>query len=75
MEENKLFIDTLDPSLISKAEEQIKENLFDQFYEEINMDEQFYGDRKYADMSDIKEIREAFNKFYNLSPEDSDYLD
>lgn len=75
MEEKQLFIDILTPSLISKAEEQIKSNLLNNFYEEIYNDPDLESDRKWADMSDMKEIRIAFNQFYNLSPEDPEFLD
>lgn len=68
------FIDSLGLSLVSKAEDQIKDNLLCEFYEELEQDEDLLADRKWAGMSDIKEIREAFNKFYNLTPEDEDYL-
>lgn len=75
MEEKQLFIDILTPLLISKAEEQIKSNLLSNFYEDLMNDPDLEGDRKWADMSDMKEIRIAFNQFYNLSPEDAEYLD
>lgn len=75
MEERQLFIDILPPSLISVAEEHIKGNLLDAFYEEIHNDPDLESDRKWADMSDISDVKLAFNQFYNLSKEDAEYLD
>ena len=75
MEEKELFIDILPPSLISVAEEQIKSNLYDNFCEEIFNDPDLEADRKWADLSDVAEVRLAFNQFYNLTPEDPHYLD
>jgi hypothetical protein len=75
MEERQLFIDILPPSLISIAEEHIKNNLLHNFYEEITNDEDLDADRKWAGLSDVEEIRIAFNQFYNLSKEDAEYLD
>jgi hypothetical protein len=74
MNDKQLFIDILSPSLISIAEEHIKNNLLHSFYEEINNDEDLDADRKWAGLSDVEEIRIAFNQFYNLTSEDSEYL-
>jgi hypothetical protein len=69
------FIDSLGLDLISKAEGGITFNLLREFYEQLEEDDDLMGDRKWASMSDIKEVMEAFNKFYNLTPEDPEYLD
>jgi hypothetical protein len=69
------FINSLGLYLGSKAEQQIQSNLLCEFYDQIEEDDDFLGDRKFASMSDMKEVRDAFNKFYNLTPTDEEYLD
>lgn len=69
------FIDSLGLDLVNKAEDQIKTNLLYEFYLEIDEDDDLLGDRKFACASDIKEIQNAFNKFYNLKPTDGEYID
>jgi hypothetical protein len=68
------FINSLGLILGNKAEQQIQSNLLCEFYEQLEEDDDLLGDRKFASMSDIKEVREAFNKFYNLTPTDEEYL-
>jgi hypothetical protein len=68
------FIDGLGLILTDKAERNIQSNLLGNFYEELENDDQFYADRKWAGMSDLPEVMEAFNKFYNLTPEDAEFL-
>lgn len=69
------FIDSLGLDLINKAEDQIKTNLLYEFYLEIDEDDDLLGDRKFACVSGITEIEQAFNKFYNLKPTDGEYID
>lgn len=66
---------TLDADLSNKIDEAIANSLLFDFYEELENDDDFDADRKWASMSDSKEIMEGFNKFYNLTPEDEEYLD
>lgn len=68
------FINSLGLILGDKAEQQIKSNLLCEFYDQLDEDDDLLGDRKFASMSDIKEVRDAFNKFYNLTPKDEEYL-
>ena len=75
MEEKNLFIDTLSHDLVNEVDRHISLVLLQELYEDMNMDDPMTGDRRYANMSDNKEVMEAFNKFYNLSPEDAEYLD
>lgn len=75
MEENKNFMDTLNAEIVKRANEKIKEELFDDWSAALDNNDLFYGDKEYAERSGEKEILEAFNKFYNLTPEDKDYLD
>ena len=70
-----VFMDTLSPSIKSRAEASIKENLYADFCEGIDNDEPFFADRKWAGLSDSKEVMEAFNKFYDLKEGDPEYLD
>jgi phosphomannomutase len=68
------FINSLGLSLTSKAEQQIQSNLLCEFYDQLDQDDDLLGDRKFASMSDIKEVQDAFNKFYNLTSTDEEYL-
>ena len=74
MAKELIFIDGLGLNLVVKAEENIGLNLIREFYEQIEEDDDLLGDRKFACMSDLKEVRDAFNKFYNLTPTDAEYL-
>ncbi len=74
MTKDSKFIDTLSYKLQNMAMMHIKQNLLVEFYEQIDADDDLLGDRKWAGMSDIEEIRNAFNKFYNLTPTDEEYL-
>ena len=69
------FIDSLGLVLSNKAEQYIQSNLLCEFYEQLEEDDDLLGDRKFACMSDLKEVRDAFNKFHNLTPTDEEYLD
>jgi hypothetical protein len=75
MEERNLFIDFLPHDLVNEVDKHISLVLLHELYEDMNMDDPMTGDRRYACMSDSKEVRIAFNQFYNLSPEDAEYLD
>lgn len=69
------FVDSLSYALTIKAENNIEANLLREFYEQLEQDDDLLGDRKFASMSDVKEVREAFNAFYNLLPHEDEYLD
>jgi hypothetical protein len=75
MEENKNFMDTLNPKLVKRANKNIKEDLFDDWSFALDNNEIFYGDKEYAERSGINKVRQAFNAFYKLSYGDVDYLD
>ena len=68
------FIDSLGLVLSNKAEQYIQSNLLHEFYEQLNEDDDLMGDRKWACMSDLKEVMEAFNTFYKLMPHEDEYL-
>jgi hypothetical protein len=41
-----------------------------------NLDEGIlYADYQFASMSDSKEIKQAFNKFYNMNPDEQYYIE
>jgi len=69
------FINSLGLDLTNKAESNISSNLLCEFYEQLEEDDDLMGDRKWACMSDLKEVREAFNTFYKLMPHEDEYLD
>ena len=52
----------------------ISEHLFDEWMNS-NLDEgSFYADYQFAVMCDSKEIKQAFNQFYNLKEDDEHYV-
>lgn len=69
------FVNSLGLILSNKAEQNIQSNLLCEFYDQLDQDDDLLGDRKWACMSDLKEVREAFNAFYKLTPKDDEYLD
>lgn len=69
------YYTTLHFELNNKADESIASNLLYAFYEELENDDDFDADRKWASMSDNKEIIAGFNAFYKLTPNDEEYLD
>ena len=66
---------SINQELTNKVDEAISLNLICEFYEGLENDDDFDADRKWADLSDMKEIREGFNAFYKLTPNDEEYLD
>lgn len=74
MSKDLKFINSLGLHLSSKAEQQIQSNLLCDFYDELDNCDDLMADRKYAAMSDIQEVKDAFNKFYNLTFESEGYL-
>jgi hypothetical protein len=74
MTRHNKFINSLSLDLQSQSEKNIENNLVIQFYDEIAEDEEFYASRKWAGLTDDKRVIKAFNSFYNLTPEDKEYL-
>ena len=70
----KNFMDTLNAETIKRANEKIKEELFEDWSAALDNNDLFYGDKEYAERSGEKEILDAFNKFYGLTPDDKSYL-
>ena len=65
--ENQMLID----AIYSEIGEQLVEDWIN-----ANLDEgQYYADLQVAYMSGDKYIRQKFNEFYELTPEDEDYFD
>jgi hypothetical protein len=53
----------------------ISEHLFQEWMDS-NLDEGIlYADYQFASMSDSKEIKQAFNKFYNMNPDEQYYIE
>ena len=70
-----VFMDTLNPDTVKRANQTIMEDLFEDWSYALDSNEVFYGDKEYAQRSGETEIIEAFNKFYKLDPSDEDYLE
>ena len=61
--------------VIDAAITDIQEQLFEQWaYENLNEGE-FYADFRFAEMSDDNFLKQKFNEFYELSPENDYYLE
>jgi hypothetical protein len=69
-----VFMDTLNPDTVKRANQTIMEDLFEDWSFALDSNEIFYGDKEYAQRSGEAEIVEAFNKFYKLDPTDTDFL-
>jgi HSP20 family molecular chaperone IbpA len=53
----------------------ISEHLFQEWMDS-NLDEgSFYADFRFAEMCDSKEIKKAFNQFYDLKPDEQYYVE
>jgi hypothetical protein len=75
MARDNRYYASLDADLSNKADEAIANSLLFDFYEELENDDDIDADRKWASMTDNKEIMAGFNAFYNLTPADAEYLD
>jgi hypothetical protein len=75
MARDNRYYASIDADLSNKVDEAISLSLICQFYEDLENDDDIDADRKWAGLSDMPEIREGFNKFYNLTPKDDEYLD
>jgi hypothetical protein len=69
------YYTSIDADLSNKVDDAISLTLICDFYEELENDDDIDADRKWASMSDMKEIRDGFNAFYKLTPKDDEYLD
>ena len=68
------FLDDENQMIIDAEIETISEHLFNQWMDS-NLDEgSFYADYQFAVMCDSKEIKQAFNQFYNLKEDDEHYV-
>jgi hypothetical protein len=53
----------------------ISEHLFEEWMDSNFNEGNLYGDYRFAEMCDSKEIKQAFNQFYNLDPNDQYYIE
>jgi len=61
--------------VIDAAITDIQEQLFEQWsYENLNEGE-FYADFRFAEMSDDNFLKQKFNEFYELNPDNDYYLE
>jgi hypothetical protein len=69
------FLDNVNQMVIDAEVQSISEQLFDEWMN-ANLDEgTFFADRRFAEMSDSKYIKDEFNKHYELTPEHEYYLE
>lgn len=69
------FLENENQMLIDSIYTDIADHLLDQWINN-NLDEgQYYADLQVAIMSGDKYIQGKFNEFYNLTPEDEDYIE
>jgi hypothetical protein len=68
------FMESLDEISRKRITDELSMQLFDDWYNN-NLDEgNFYADEKVASMSGNAKVKDAFNKRYDLSPDDPDYV-
>ena len=68
------FLENINQMVIDAAITDIQEQLFDDWMN-ANLDEgTYFSDRRFAEMSGDKFLYDEFNKHYNLTEEDDDYL-
>jgi hypothetical protein len=68
------FLEDVNQMVIDAAISDIGEQLFDDWMNS-NLDEgQYFADKRFAEMSGDKFIYDEFNKHYELTEEDEDYL-
>jgi hypothetical protein len=68
------FLENINQMVIDAEVQAISEQLFDEWMN-ANLDEgTFFSDRRFAEMSDSKYIKDEFNKHYDLKEDDEHYL-
>jgi hypothetical protein len=68
------FLENINQMVIDAAVTDISDQLFDDWMN-ANLDEgTYFSDRRFAEMSGDKFLYDEFNKHYNLTEEDDDYL-
>ena len=68
------FLENINQMVIDATIVEIQEHLFDEWMN-ANLDEgTYFSDRRFAEMSGDKFLYDEFNKHYNLTEEDDDYL-
>ena len=68
------FLEDINQMVIDAAVTDISDHLFDEWMN-ANLDEgQYFADRRFAEMSGDKFLYDQFNKHYELTEEDEDYL-
>jgi hypothetical protein len=68
------FLENINQMVIDSAVTDISDHLFDEWMN-ANLDEgQYFADRRFAEMSGDKFLYDEFNKHYNLTEGDDDYL-
>ena len=68
------FLEDINQMVIDAAVTDISDQLFDEWMN-ANLDEgQYFADRRFAEMSGDSYIMGEFNKFYQLTEKDDDYL-
>lgn len=68
------FLEDIPQHIIDAEVQAISEHLFDEWMN-ANLDEgQFFSDRRFAEMSDSKYIKDEFNKHYEMKEDDEFYL-
>jgi len=69
------FLENENQMVIDAEIQAIGEQLFTDWMDS-NLDEgQFFADRRFAEMSDSNYLKGRFNLFYDLQPDDDNYLE
>ena len=69
------FLEDVNQMVIDSVYTEIADHLLDSWINSNLEEGQYYADRQFALMSSDSYIQSEFNKFYELSPTDEDYLE
>jgi hypothetical protein len=68
------FLENVNQMIVDAAIQEIQDQLFDNWVNENSNEGQFFADMRFAEMSGDTYIMGEFNKFYNLTEKDDNYL-
>ena len=75
IEQEGSFLDDMPQHILDSEIQDIAMEMFDSWMDSNLNDGQFWADFRFAEMSNTKEIKKAFNTFYGLTEEDEEYLE
>ena len=68
------FLDDINQMVLDSEIQEIAMKLFDEWMDSNLNDGMFWADRRFAEMSDSRFIKDSFNKFYGITEDEEEYL-